>query len=167
MVQSKRVKRVGPDRNFGKLYHAVVDRVWGYLSPTAQAIYPVLLRFADYHHRCTGVAQSYIGRVARPLRPIPQERVSRAISELERWGIVERRWTARGLTYYLPRDGEIVEHLTGMVVLPPAISGKREATPPPESEAKAEGPDWDSLPATFEEVQQQERASRARGDIWP
>ena len=99
------------DKDWCKQYHAVIDYAWGYLSPTAQAIYPVLDRFADYYHRCTGVSQSWIGKVARRRKPIRQEKVSRAISELESWGLVVKRWTERGLVYYLPRKKEILAFL--------------------------------------------------------
>lgn len=106
-----RRKRTGTDRNFAKQYHVAIDRVWGYLSPTAQAIYPVLERFANVHTRCTGASQSYIGRVARRRKPIRQEHVSKAITELEGWGLVAKKWTARGLLYYLPREAEIMAFL--------------------------------------------------------
>jgi len=108
--------RVG-DRDFAKLYHPVIDFIWGYLPPTAKAIYPVILRFADYRTRIANVSQGRIGAVANWRNPIAQSQVSRTIHrDLVPWGLVVvrryqdqyKRWHTN---YYLPRKDEIVAHL--------------------------------------------------------
>lgn len=133
------------DKDFTKLYNAVIDRVWGELTPTAQAIYPVLQRFANYTHRCAGISQTFIGKKARRARPIKQSNVARAITELVGWGLVVREITTRGLVYYLPRQREILEYLARHPELGLNLEPERKPGPKPCSEAEAEPED--TLPA--------------------
>lgn len=125
------------DKDFTMLYHAVIDRVWGYLSPTAKAIYPVLQRHANYYHRCTDLTQGQIGKRVNRARPMKQEQVSRGIKELMDWGLVAWKITPRGKVYYLPDQREIRAFLV-----------ERDA--PPESE-----PDLSDLPGDIYEVAEQ------------
>jgi hypothetical protein len=124
------------DRDFGKQYHVVIDRVWGHLSATAQRIYPVLLRCADVHHRCTDLTQGQIGKAVNRKRPMKQPQVSRGIKELMGWGVVEWKVTPRGRVFYLPRREEIAAFLD------------RKEGHPKERELS-----WEDIPADFTELQ--------------
>ena len=126
------------DRDFGKQYHVFIDRVYPYLSATAQRIYPVLLRCANCYHRCTDLTQGQIGKAVNRARPMKQPQVSRGIRELMSWGVVQWKITSRGRVYYLPRKEEIE-----------AFLAQREPQPPPSE------PDLSNLPADIFEVEEQ------------
>lgn len=102
------------ERDYARQYHAVIDLIWGYLQRNEQAIYPVVERLANCYTRHTDplkVSQALIGKMARRERPICQARVSIAIDGLESWGVVVKKWTAKGLSYYLPRETEVITFL--------------------------------------------------------
>ena len=168
------------DRNYARLDHVVVDLIWGYLTPTQQAIYPAVLRFADCYTRHTHpykCSQALIGQVARRGRPICQSQVSRSMEGLENdWGLVVKKWTAMGLSYYLPREIEVITFLfqrakrEGLphdlfwrlclwywkVEVPDEdgtcreTAGVRGVVPAGVEDSE---PDWDSMPSTLEEIQ--------------
>jgi hypothetical protein len=167
------------NRNYAQLDQVVIDLIWGYLTPTQQAIYPAVLRFADCYTRYTHpykCSQSLIGRVARRGRPICQPQVARAMAGLESdWGLVVKKWTAKGLSYYLPREIEVVTFLfqrakrEGLphdlfwrlclyywkVEVPDEDGTCPETALPQETvPARVEDsePDWDSMPSTLDDI---------------
>ena len=137
------------DSGFAKLFHPVIIYVWGYLPPTAQAVYPVLLRFADYRTRRATVSQERIGRFARRKKPMSQPQVSRAINEhLVPWGLVRvtRYFDQHNLQrafYYLSTGEETLRHLLDNDLIKQEVLDEFQRNhgldPDPTSGARVEG----------------------------
>ncbi|MFC1799480.1 hypothetical protein ACFL2Z_01010 [Candidatus Eisenbacteria bacterium] len=161
---SPQPQRKNRDNEFTKMFNTVIDHIWGLLPPTAQAIYPVLVRFADYHTRCARVSQGRVGRISRRRPPIAQSQVSRTIRrDLVKWGLVQiRKYKDQfgfvQTLYYLPRGSEVLQHIIKNDLMDPdewdSLERRYEGTSSEEDSdgTVAEESALDEIPETIDEL---------------